>query len=279
MHINNIGLRLGIIALMVSLMAALPKASPAEEFLYQVSGDDSLTTVSSQAWGRLEYFNWQEYDGKVRQAKNAGPRLSVGAARSYNRDDVTFTPRVGAMIGYTNYQGTFGSPYTNAIDTYSKSFGFDAGADVGAVYHLRGEALVEPFLGMGFNWWRCDTASWGGPRETWDTIYARGGARGSADLKIGDSGFRGYGEIGLKMPLSTQNSVKVARYGKAVLKPQGDLSGFAEAGIVKNRWRLGLAYDSWRFRNSDPVAFPDGTLIAQRKSQADIFSLTAGYMF
>ncbi len=280
MRLANIGLRLGMIALLISFTAALPCTSRADEELYRAVGDDSLTTESSQAWGRLEYFDWHEYDGSVSKAKNAGPRISVGVARSYNRDDVTFTPRVGAMVGYTSYQGTLSPPYNNTpIDTYSKSFGFDVGADVGAVYHLPSEATIEPFAGLGWNWWRTDTASWGGPRETWDSVYARGGARGSAILKVREIEFRGYGEVGLKLPLSTENSIKVADHGKGTLKPEGDLSPFAEAGIVRNRWRLGLAYDSWRFRNSDPAQLSDGTPITQRKSHADIFAFTAGYAF
>ncbi|HEY3489039.1 MAG TPA: autotransporter domain-containing protein [Candidatus Deferrimicrobiaceae bacterium] len=279
MRLNKLGLWIGVAA--VSVLCATGSSMPAsaeEDFLSQ-SGNDSPVSVSNQAWGRLEYFNWREYDGKLSRAKESGPRLSVGVARSYNRDDITFTPRVGAMVGYVGNEGTLGYAPNRYIDTYAKYLGFDVGADVGVVYHLQGESTVEPFLGLGWNWWRRDIASWGGPRETWDTIYARGGARASANLVAGQKPFRGYGELGLRMPLSTQDSVKLAGQGKVNLKPRGALSAFAEAGVVIDRWRFGVSYDSWRFMNSDPVALPDATPVAQRKSAADIYSLNAGYSF
>jgi hypothetical protein len=279
MHPNRFGSWLWAVALSLFFAAgsALPAAAEVD-FLAGV-GEDSPMTASNQAWGRLEYFSLHEYDGKTTKAKEAGPRLSVGVSRAYNRDDVTFTPRIGGMLGYVDYKGEIGAPYTRPVDTYSKYYGLDLGADVGVIYRLQGEATVEPFFGLGWNWWRRDIASWGGPRETWDTVYARGGARAAADLKAGEKPFRGYGELGLKMPLSTQDSVKIANAGKVNLKPRGSVSAFAEAGIVFNKLKLGVSYDSWRFMNSEPVELPDGTQVSARKSQTDIFALNAGYSF
>jgi hypothetical protein len=264
--------------LALSALAFGPLSASAADELSRIMEPPAPTTASNQAWGRIEWFDWREYDGKATRSKDNGPRLTVGASRAYNQDDITFTPRVTAMAGYTHYEGSLGQSFAS-VDTYSKTFGFGVGADVGVIYRIQGGAQVEPFLGLAWDWWRRDIASWGGPRETWDSICARGGARGSVDLRSGQSKFRGYGELGIKMPLSTQNSVKYAGYGKVALKPRGEFSPFAEAGLVLDRWRVGASYDAWRFGNSDEVALPDGILASQRKTRAGIYSINAGYAF
>ncbi|HEY5996083.1 MAG TPA: autotransporter outer membrane beta-barrel domain-containing protein [Candidatus Deferrimicrobiaceae bacterium] len=279
MRLEKIWSIVGTIGLILALEAGAPPSMALAETEPGLDEGASPTTVSNKAWGRLEYFNWREYDKDTRRSEDQGPRISIGASRAYNQDDITFTPRVTAMAGYTEYDGVLGNPYNASISTYSKTFGFGIGGDVGAIYRLQGGAQIEPFAGLGWDWWRRDTASWGGPRETWDSIYARGGARASADLKAGQSTFRGYGELGLKYPLSTQNSVKYANAGKADLKPESALSAFAEAGVTLDRWNLGLAYDGWRFRSSDPVALGNGSSAVQRKTRTDSFSVVAGYSF
>lgn len=278
MRLKNVWSLVGATALLVGISTGAPSAAFAEE-TFRLMDDPPPATVSTQAWGRLEYLNWREYDGGSRQAEDQGPRISVGASRSYNQDDITFTPRLTASAGYTYFDGIIGNPYNESVSTYSKMFGLGVGGDVGAIYRLRGDAQVEPFAGLGWDWWRRDTGSRGGPRETWDSIYARGGVRAKADLKAGQKTFSGYGELGLRLPLSTQNSVKLANYGKVAFKPDGELSLFAEAGVVLGRWRAGLAYDGWRFRSSDPVTLSDATLARQRKTKIDGFSITAGYSF
>ncbi len=273
------------LALALLLPLAFSTGAVAEEDLYRALGEVSPTTVSTAARSRLEYFTWREFDGNNRLLKESGPRLQLGASRSYNREDITFTPRIQGTFGYVDYDGQTqgGTP----VGTKVRYVGFGVGADVGSIYHLKGESQVEPYLGLGWDYWRRDLRSTDqatGYLETWDSFYARGGARGETDLKVGGSAFKGYGELGLKMPLSTYNSAKFPGIGKTKVNPKGNLSLYGSLGLVRAHWRYGLFYDSWRFQVSETTQVGvDGSGNAvglmQPKSRGDIFGLEAAYAF
>ncbi len=269
-----------VLALALMLPAAGATVAAADQDLYSVLGDESPTTVSNTATGRLEYFTWREFDGNRRLLKESGPRLRLGASRAYNREDITFTPRIDGMFGYVDYDGQtqIGTP----VETKVRYVGFGIGADVGAIYHLKGESLLEPYLGLGWDYWRRDLRSTNqgtGYLETWDSLYARGGARGETDLKVGNSAFKGYGELGLKLPMSTYNVAKVPGSGKAKISPKGNLSLYGSVGVLRDRWRYSLSYDSWRFQESDVTPVGGGFGVSQPKSRADIFGLEVAYGF
>lgn len=275
-----------ILSLAILLPAAWAgRARAAEEDVDRLMTGDSPITTSNEATARLEYFTFHEYSGGNRLLREYGPRLQAGASRTYNRDDVTFTPRISGMIGQVNYDGhTWGGTPTGTDVRY---LGFGFGADVGVIYHLVAESRFEPYFGLGWDYWRRDirtTEFATGYLETWDSIFARGGARGNADLKIGGTVFKGYGELGFKMPLSTQNSARIEGIGKANVHPKGAASLYGALGLIRDKWRFGMFYDSWRFRESDPVVVGvDNTgtpfALVQPKSRADIVGLEAGYAF
>lgn len=280
------------LACILSLAALLPvawagSASAGEEDIDLLMADDSPVTTSNEATARLEHFTWHEYDGGTRLLREYGPRLQLGASRTYNKNDVTFTPRIWGMtgLGDINYDGhTWGG---NPVGTDIRYLGLGIGADVGVIYHVKGESTVHPYLGLGWDWWRRDIRTnefATGYLETWDSLFARGGARGNADLKAGGTVFKGYGELGFKMPLSTQNSANIQGIGKSNVNPKGAISFYGSVGVIRNKWRFGFFYDSWRFRASDPkiigvdnTGAPVG--LSQPKSRADIVGLEAGYAF
>jgi hypothetical protein len=278
------------LACVLSLAALLPAAwagaaRAANDDIDLLMADDAPVTTSNEATVRLEHFTWHEYSQGVRLLREYGPRLQLGASRSYNKHDVTFTPRITGVIGQVNYDGhTWGG---TPVGTDVRYFGLGAGADVGVIYHPLAESRLEPYFGLGWDYWRRDIRTnqfATGYLETWDSIFARGGARGNADLRVGGVVFKGYGELGLKMPLSTQNSARIEGIGKANVHPKGGPSLYGALGMIRNKWRFGLFYDSWRFRESDPVVVgidntgtPFG--LSQPKSRIDIVGLEAGYAF
>jgi hypothetical protein len=282
-----------ILALTLLLPSLCPSASTAaEEEIDRLLGGESPTAVSQAVTSRLEYFTWREYDGKELLLYEAGPRLQAGYQRRYNRDDILFTPRVSVTGGYVSYDGKTQPPESYPVGTRVRYVGAGIGADVGVLYHLMSQTQLEPYLGLGFDYWRRDirssstmgTIPVSGYLETWDTVYARGGARGEADLKAGSSSFKGYGELGIKIPLSTQNSVKFPGAGRTNVNPKGDFSPYVGAGVILDRLKVGLFYDTWRFQSSDPVvAGIDNTgralVLEQPKSRAEIFGIELGYAF
>ncbi|HEY5996084.1 MAG TPA: hypothetical protein VIU29_03645, partial [Candidatus Deferrimicrobiaceae bacterium] len=232
-------------ACILSLAVLLPAAwagtaRAAEGDIDPVGTDDSPITTSNEVTARLEYFTWHEYSNGKRLLREYGPRLQLGASRTYNRDDITFTPRISGMtdIGEVNYDGhsqdnngNIGPP----LGTDIRYRGLGIGADVGVIYHLVADSRFEPYFGLGWDYWRRDIRSnqfATGYLETWDTIFARGGARGNADMKIGGTVIKGYGELGFKMPLSTQNSARIEGIGKANVHPKGAISFYGSVGAI-----------------------------------------------
>lgn len=280
MRISRLPRRLACALALSFLLPATGAFALEADFLQEPNGE-SPVTASNLATARIEYFNWREYDGDTRLLKESGPRLQLGASRRYNREDITFTPHVEGMFGYVDYDGHTqgGTP----VSTDVRYVGFGIGADIGAVYHFVAESQVEPYLGLGWNYWRRDlrtTSQATGYLETWDSVFARGGARAEADLVIGATPVRGYGELGLKLPLSTYNSAKFPGVGKVNVSPKGNLSLYGSVGIVKGLWRGGLFYDGWRFQASDVTPAGGGAFgLMQPKSRADIFGIEAARAF
>jgi hypothetical protein len=278
--IRQIGRLASALSLAVLLASALP-ALAVEEDLLQGVGDDAPVVAVNQVDARLEYFTWREHDGDRRLLKESGPRLRLGAARAYNKSDITFTPRIDGTFGYVDYDGQTqgGTP----VETKVRYVGFGVGADVGAIYHLKGDSSLEPYMGLGWSYWRRDlrsTTQATGYLETWDSFFARGGAKGEVDLKSGSKTFRGYGELGLKLPLSTYNSAKFPGVGRVKTDPKGNVSLYGSAGLKLDRWKVGLFYDSWRFQASEVTPVADGAFgLMQPKSRADIFGLEASRAF
>ena len=238
--------------------------------LWAAPGDE-LTPYLSAA-----RYSWEEYDGGKRLLRESGYLFSGGTVlESVLPHSVTLRERgelFGGVVGYSG-QTQEGIP----VDTDVNYLGLKGELDLG--YRIAASrSFLEPFCGAGVRWWlrglRDSTDASGGTAtgytEDWLMGYLRLGVRGRYEVAPATYLFA---EAGAKKPFYTGNTVD-----SVTVRPDGELSAFAELGTETSPVQLSLFYEGFRFSHSPPVV--SGRIIQfQPDSSSDIFGLRLGLAF
>lgn len=273
---------LGAVLLLLLAMAALPERVLAEMEVYGFVAD----------------YNWREYGGNSLTAKERGPVYGVGIAGSYRAPAPTLLSlgwkAEGFGAGHTFH--TYGSNSTHSGDGDFNGFTLEGNA--GMPLQLQKGPLIEPFVGLGGRYWGRSfptIASEGSApytqHEGWWNFYGKTGLR--VTHRPLESPMVLFAEGGARISLIVRNNVDLSKigYGEANLSPGNRVSGFAEAGIKYNIFKLSLFYEGLRFAGSQvgyapltstsaaAASLPSKMATKQFQTAADIFGLKLGVTF
>jgi hypothetical protein len=251
-------------------------------------------------YGVVESFTWREFDAGERAVMESGPLFGLGFAYSHEFEDhITITPEGEIYFGNVDYDGHACSidpitliqtcqPSTSTVDYV----GLKLDGDIGYRFRLKHNSFIEPFGGLELWAWRRDikngTAADGsataGYIEDWATLNFRLGVRGGIDLSKSSKMFA---DAGVKLPLYNVNTAYVSDIGlgpDVTIHPGKQASFFAETGIILNRVKASVFYDSLRFSESSPVSngysingFP--VYFHQPQSTIDLYGIKLGVLF
>lgn len=258
-----------LLAVILSICCAIPASAASLE---------ELTPFLS-----VQQYTWEEFSDGRRLLKESGQLVSGGLLVGAGSDhSLTLRARGELFGGVVDYDGETQAPDPVPVETEVNYLGVRTHFDLG--YRVpSGELRIEPFGGLGYRWWLRDLedsrASTGqrvsGYTESWLSWYGRLGARGSY---LTSAGLSLFAEGGALYPFYTGNTVDFVGEGKTTFRPQGRLSGFAEAGASWRELRLSLYYEGFRWGRS-PVKLVGIQGFLQPESTSDILGLSLGWNF
>jgi len=268
---------LGAVLLLLLAMAALPERVLAEMDVY----------------GFVAGYNWREYGGNSLTAKEQGPVYGVGIAGSYRAPAPTLLSlgwkAEGFGAGHTFHTDEPGGTYSGDGDFD----GFTLEGNAGVPLQLQRGPLIEPFAGLGGRYWgRSFPVSHDiNQHEGWWNFYGKTGLR--VTQRPSGSPMVLFAEGGARISFIVRNNVDLGDlgYGTVSLSPGNRVSGFAEAGIKYNIFKLSLFYEGLRFAasqvgyapltstSSSAASQPTQMAVRQFHTDADIFGLRLGVTF
>lgn len=246
-------------------------------------------------------YNWREHDGNSLVARERGPVYGVGIAGIY------LTPAPNPLSlkvkaeGYGASHDFHSADAYGALDDSGDLAGFTLEGDVGMPMKLAGGSTFEPFAGLGYRYWgrsvpsRTKDASnnytftYYDQHETWWNFYGKAGLR--VTHRLPGSPLRMFAEGGARIPFATQATIDFnnldSSYREVNVSPGRRLSGFAEAGIKANLFKVSLFYEGLRFAGSQERMVtstlidkpPPSFWVRQNHTSADIFGLKIGISF
>lgn len=224
---------------------------------------------------KVENFLWKEYrDSGAQILEESGPLLGLGLSGKWDVDQ-SMGARCLAEIfgGSVNYDGQTqgGTPAKTDTDY----LGVKVEGDVGPKFMVAGQASFEPFVGIGYKWWKRSiksTAAATGGDEIWSSIYARLGGR--VELPFSEK-MQVFAEAGMIMPVYNKNKVDLL---DVTLEPGNAVSAFGEVGLKWLQLKASVFYEGMRFDKSDLVT-KSGVIIWQPESKADIYGVKLGMAF
>ncbi|MFA6147996.1 MAG: hypothetical protein WC899_07300 [bacterium] len=220
----------------------------------------------------VERFTWRGFDGGNQVTKEAGEAAGIGAAGEYLLlEDTPFILRLNGDASYG--KGDFDEAVAPAGKASSKSSRIAARGetDLGRRFLLRdGQVELIPYAGAGYRWWKEDVkvaTNVQGFRDTWNSAYARVGARGTYKF---DGRLSALIEAGVKVPVYT--SVNSSLSGKS-FRPGSQASFYMEAGVSYDGIRPILYYEGFRYSasSSNGIEFP--------RTEGDILGLKVAFDF
>ena len=243
------------------------------------------------AYLNLASFSWQERVNGHRVLKESGPLAGVGATAGV----VLAVPREGTALrvrgkaeifgGDVDYDGQTAGSNPAPVHTDTGYFGVKGEGELGFRVALV-RSTLEPFVGIGYRWWRRDisdsttqlnntvVAVTGGV-ELWQSLYTKLGLRGTHEVV---AGVRAFAEAGALYPLLTRNTAKDSTLGEPTVKPEGEWSAFAELGAECGKFRPSLFYEGRRFSRS-PSVVAGNFIVFQPDSDEDVFGVRLGWAF
>lgn len=225
----------------------------------------------------VEYFQWDEFeDGGRKILEETGPRYFVDVTGT-NRMEKYWSIDFGWRFysGTVEYDGETQPPDVQPVVTDTDYNGFRA--ELGFTREVDSRVHDKTWLvrfAAGADRWRRslldttlrDGTAVSGYVERYTSAYAKVGA---TCLKKDSWSFG----IGVKAPFYI--SEEVGLNGGITLKPEGQLSLFADMEIPLNRvMSVAIEYDSFRFAKSDPESG-----LEQPKSTKDTVGLAWHYRF
>lgn len=253
-----------------------------------VAAAESGVVREASLYPFIQHFTWEEFgDNRDRILKESGPQFGLGGDLKLGlleRDSGTMTLGVKVELsgGEVDYDGQFqdGTPHSTDV-TY---FGTYEQVTLGWEVPYR-EAAIEPFGGLGYRWWLRDLQGGGGYTEYWTSLSTLVGLRSSyplgSETRLSVMGAARY-------PFYNRNDVEdYPGVGSIELKPEGEWSAVAEAGIRYRRLFATLYYENFIFPESDTVTrynayrspTPGPSRFMQPRSESEIFGLRVGWAF
>ena len=235
---------------------------------------------SEGPFGRVEYFNWEEYDESgARLLRERGPRIGIGVeGNNFKRDLPGFVYRFSGMgyVGSVAYEGQVietKAPVNTSTDYLGLSLDAMGGQRYGYIIEPH---RLDVMFGGGVDLWlrnlRNSHDSNGNAAQGYRETYLAWTLKTAVGVshKVGD----GYGYIlgGVKLPIYVTEWPTL--YNVA-LNPQGRPSLFFKWTIANalSYQKTGLAvsffYDSWRFAQSPRVS-SGKVYVWQPKSKMDV---------
>ena len=237
--------------------------------------------------GDVERFRWVESQPGSPNVTETGPIFGIGARFAQDLPaGWQFGWRGRLYFGSVDYNGSLletGAP-VNGTTEYKGIIN-----EGQAVYRLPGNPYgLELVSGLILDYWNRQLSSFQS-EQFWIGSLRLGV---NADRRAPDSWFGG---AGVKYPFYAHQNAHFPDIGydpNPALKPKGQISLYAEAGYrFRNQWSLTGYYDSYRFKESDPVtvrvnfagsAFgPPGTPVdfVQPATRVDSFGVRLQYSF
>ena len=257
------------------------KALAVVAILWAGSGARLANAGETSVYVKSGWFAWDEKLNGGSVIKESGAVHGAGITRKDFLLAMSLAETLELWGGNVQYDGR---DVTNSskLDTDTSYLGTREEVSLGV--KLRGtESLsCEPFAGIGHRFWVRTHSS-----EDWNSFYAKAGMAG--ELKA--AGYSWHLKGGALLPLHTRNHVSLAGSGftDVTTEPKSRLSGFAEAGVRRGAFAIGLEYEGFRFGQSDKVptsklASAPGAVIQnnqafQPDSQSDLVSLKFAYSF
>ncbi len=239
----------------------------------------------------VERFSWGEYSGGSKLLDESGPRYALGLTWLMEGQS-------GLLCGY-NGKFYFNDVTYNGRDSngaaLSSNTGYQGMLNEG-VLHYRVESDIKPdetdrhyldlVTGLGLDYWVRDIKGSGGIsgyKETYMIGFLRAGLV-MLPVKNGLEVAAGF-----KYPLYLNEKAGFQSAGLAdadlVLTPKPDLSYYGSIGWrFENAVSVTFDFDSYRFKESDPVSYTVGGVAAanpmvQPESRMEVYTLKVGYSF
>lgn len=220
----------------------------------------------------VERFTWRGFDGGNQVTREAGKAAGIGAAGEYLfSEDTSLIFRLKGDASYG--KGDFEESVAPSGKASSKSSRITARGetDFGWRFLLReGQVELIPYAGAGYRWSKMDVKT--GPdvqgfNETWNSAYAKVGARGAYKF---DRRLSALFEAGVKVPVYT--SVNSSLSGES-FRPGSQASFYMEAGVSYDGIRPIIYYEGFRYSasSSNGIEFP--------RTEGDILGLKVAFDF
>ncbi|TBR20602.1 MAG: hypothetical protein EPO63_09575 [Candidatus Nitrosotenuis sp.] len=238
----------------------------------------------------VERYSWGEYSGGGKLLDESGPRFALGL-------EWLMEGRSGLLFGY-NGRLYYNDVTYNGRDSNGTAFSTTTnyqGMLNEGVLHYRVDADIKPedtdrhyldlVAGLGLDYWVRDIKGDGvvtGYKETYTIGFLRAGL---AMLPV-KSGLEVA--AGLKYPLYLNEKAGFQSAGLAdadlVLTPKPDVSYYGSLGWrFNNGLSVTFDFDSYRFKESDPVSYTLGGVAAgskvQPESRMEVYTFKVGYSF
>lgn len=228
----------------------------------------------------IEHYTWEEaLQSPPLTTRENGSRYALHLQWQENGDS-------GLLYGYRGklYNGrvdydTYTQIGYTPVSTYTDYSGMTHEGQLISRNYL-GSYRLDYVGGLGWDSWR--RAVSGNQIEDYSVWFVRTGI--NVDQPAQGAGFHGGG--GLKLPLRTSEDAHLDSAGFSAnpeLSPGRSVSLYAELAYRTNSyWDIVGYYDSWRFKQSDPVYATQGSTlysIVQPQSSMNAFGLKAMHSF
>lgn len=238
----------------------------------------------------VERFSWGEYSGGGKLLDESGPRYALGL-------NWLMEGQSGPLFGYNGrlyYNDVAYNGQTSAGASFSTNTGYQGMLNE-VLLHYRLDSGIKPdetdrhyldlVTGLGLDYWVRDIKGNGGVTGYKET-YAIGFLRAGLAMLPVKSGLEAA--AGLKYPLYLNEKAGFKSAGLAdddlVLNPKADISYYGSIGWrFNNPLSVTFDFDSYRFKESDPVSYTVGGVAAgskvQPESRMEVYTIKVGYSF
>lgn len=209
---------------------------------------------------RLESFTWKEYSAGEQILKESGPRASVGVRGTWPvQSRIRLSARADGTFGRVDYDGaTIGGEPAQDTTMY---YGMRVECDVlpNATRSESSTFRAEPLIGLGTRWWVRRLAEGesdrGGYDEDWLMAYGRIGATIHQTFPSGDAL---YFTAAARPALynTSRYSIRIEENESFRLEPGREWSWEVEAGVLRDRFRIAVFWETLSFGRSASKFFP-----------------------
>ena len=230
----------------------------------------------------IEQHSWEETIAGSPSPKESGQRYSLYINWQQDKDQGMLFGYRGKLYGGKVLYDTYTQQTNIPVSTTTQYTG--AAHEGQLLYRNAGQTYKLDYVGgLGLDTWERNIDNRGYSQiEDFLIIYLRGGIHFAPPAQ----GSGVYGGGGLKYPIHTWEDAHLFSQGYSsnpILKPGKDISFYAELGYRFNqRWHLIGYYDSWRFKESEPVITSRAGVayaVYQPESRMDTLGLKILYGF